>query len=197
MEDGAMTMEDMIKFEEANEAGKPSQASQSTLQNLSTATLSSHQQADEDQHLVQCRSCGKPMISIVQRVTKRTTSSTSLGLNPKRHVKRQHRWSNTVLHKLCNISVVCTVSSYKTDQRAVISAYLIWQGKMVGSEYSRRHHRQLISPPALTQNNMRSCFNTRTGQITIALMTDTGFQIVLVGIKAVVMLSFKKLNQTL
>ena len=87
-----MTMEDMIKFEEANEAGKPSQASQSTLQNLSTEHYPRINRLTRTNTLSNAEIAeNQAMISIVQRVTKRTTSSTSLGLNPKRHVKRQHR----------------------------------------------------------------------------------------------------------
>ena len=52
-----MTLEDTIKFIEVKEAGKRSQA---TLQNPSAATVSSYKQADEDQHVVKCRNCGKP-----------------------------------------------------------------------------------------------------------------------------------------
>ena len=51
-----MTLEGTIKFTEAKEAGKRTQA---TLQNPIAATVSSHRQADRDQHIVQCRTCGK------------------------------------------------------------------------------------------------------------------------------------------
>ena len=54
--DQDMTLEDTIKFIEAKEAGKRSQA---TLQNPSAATLSSYKQTDKDQHLIKCRNCGK------------------------------------------------------------------------------------------------------------------------------------------
>ena len=52
-----MTLEDTIKFIEAKEAGKRSQA---TLRHPSAATVSSYKQTDKDQHVVKCRNCGKP-----------------------------------------------------------------------------------------------------------------------------------------
>ena len=55
--DQNMTLEDTIKFIEAKEAGKRLQA---TLQNPSAATESSYKQADQEQHVVKCRNCGKP-----------------------------------------------------------------------------------------------------------------------------------------
>ena len=55
--DQDMTLEDTIKFIEAKEAGKRSQA---TLQNPSAATVSSYKQTEKDQHVVKCRNCGKP-----------------------------------------------------------------------------------------------------------------------------------------
>ena len=55
--DQDMTLEDTIKFIEAKEAGKRSQA---TLQNPSAATVSSYKQTDKDQQVVKCRNSGKP-----------------------------------------------------------------------------------------------------------------------------------------
>ena len=52
-----MTLEQTIKFIEAKEAGKRSQA---TLKNPSAATVSSYKQADQDQNVVKCRNCGRP-----------------------------------------------------------------------------------------------------------------------------------------
>ena len=94
--DQDMTPEDTIKFIEAKEAGKRSQA---TLQNPSAATVSSSKQTDKDQHVVKCRNCGKrghgdgcdtqarkekckAWDKFVQSVTKGTISPTSAGLNP-------------------------------------------------------------------------------------------------------------------
>ena len=110
--DQDMTPEDTIKLIEAKEAGKRSQA---TLKNPSAATVSSYKQADQEHHVVKCRICGKPghgdgrdtqarkekcnaWEKIVQNVTKRTTSPTSVGLNAKGSVRTQRRtWKNPTL----------------------------------------------------------------------------------------------------
>ena len=103
--DQDMTLEDTIRFIEAKEAGKRSQA---TLQNPSAATVSSYKQTDKDQHVVKCqnlenqamvmsaihrlgRKNARPGTKFVQSVTKGTTSPTSVGLNPKRSVETQRR----------------------------------------------------------------------------------------------------------
>ena len=52
-----MTLKDTIEVIEAKEVGKQSQA---TLQNPSAATVSAYKQADQKQHVVKCRNCGKP-----------------------------------------------------------------------------------------------------------------------------------------
>ena len=118
--DQDMTLEDTIKFIAAKEAGKRSQA---TLQNPSAATVSSYKQADQQQHVVKCRNCGKPGHGVAvthrlerrrarprtkfdQSVTKGTTSPTSVGLNPQGSVGTQRRmWMNPTLS-----STKCAIS---------------------------------------------------------------------------------------
>ena len=132
-----MTLEDTIKFIEAKEAGKRSQA---TLQNPRATTVSSYKQTDKDQHVVKCRKCGKPghgdghdtqarkekckaWDKICLKCDKRNhfanvcrSKSKRIGGNTLNNVDE----SNTVFHKMCIISVACTVISHKTGQQAVV-----------------------------------------------------------------------------
>ena len=110
--DQDMTLEDTIKFIEAKEAGKRSQA---TLLNPSAALVSSYKQADQEQHVVKCRNCGKPghgdgrdtqarkekckaWDKHCSKCDKKTTSPTSVGLPPRGSVGTQRKmWMTPTL----------------------------------------------------------------------------------------------------
>ena len=135
--DQDMTLEDTIKFIEAKEAGKRSQA---TLQNPSAATLSSYKQTDKDQHLIKCRNCGKTGHGDGRDVQERkekckawdkTCSKCdkkhhfanvcrSKPKTPSENKKKDADESSTVYHKICNISATCAISTGKKGQRLVV-----------------------------------------------------------------------------
>ena len=135
--DQDMTLEDTINLIEPKEAGKRSQA---TLQNPGAATVSSYKQADQQQHVVKCRNCGKPnhgdgrdtqakkekckaCYKICSKCDKKNHFANVCRSKPKRiegNTTKDVDESNTVFHKMCNISVACTVTSHKTGQRAVV-----------------------------------------------------------------------------
>ena len=141
-----MTLEDTIKFIESKEAGKRSQA---TLQNPSAATVSSYKQADEDQHVVKCRNCGKPghgdgcdtqarkekckaWDKNFSKSDKKIHFANVCRCKPKKiggNTTKDMDESNTVFYKMCNISVACTVISHKTGQRAVVLDRLVFDEK--------------------------------------------------------------------
>ena len=96
---------------------------------------------------------------------------------------------------MCNISVACTVISHKTGQQAVVLDHHIFDDR--NGWITRR------SPPqptvSLTARAHTKVYeelgyrlHTRTRQITIAMTADTGCQSVLVGIKIIHKLGFKK-----
>ena len=98
---------------------------------------------------------------------------------------------------MCNISVACTVTSHKTSQRAVVLDHHIFDDR--NDWITRRSTPQstvFLTARAHTKDyeklGYRLC--TWTRQITIAMTADTGFQSVLVGIKIIHRLSFKKLD---
>ena len=65
----------------------------------------------------------RPVTNFVLKVTRRTTSRTYVGLIPKKISENTTNGvdeSKTVFQKMCNISVVCTVTSHETGQRAVV-----------------------------------------------------------------------------
>ena len=168
-----MTLENTIKFIEAKETGKRSQA---TLQNPRAATVSSYKQTDEDQHVVKCRNCGKPghgdgrdtqarkekckaWDKICSKCDKRNHFANVCRSKPKGiggNTTKDVDESNTVFHKMCNISVACTVISHKTGQQAVVLDHHIFPTETAGSQGGHRHNRQLLSPLALIQKTMRS-----------------------------------------
>ena len=126
-----MTLEDTIKFIEAKEAGKRSQA---TLQNPSAATLSSYKQTDKDQHLIKCRNCGKTGHGDGRNAQERKEKckawdKTCSKCDKKHHFanvcrskpkmpsenkKKDADESSTVYHKMCNISAARAISTGKT-----------------------------------------------------------------------------------
>ena len=96
---------------------------------------------------------------------------------------------------MCNISVACTVISHKTGQQAVVLDHHIFDDR--NGWITRR------SPPQPTVSftarahtkdyeELGYRLHTRTRQITIAMTADTGCQSVLVGIKIIHRLGFKK-----
>ena len=119
---------DTIKIIEAKEAAKRSQA---ILQNPSAATVSSYEQADQEQHVVKCRKCGTPghgdgrdtqarkekckaWDKYCSKCDKKNHFANVCRSKPKRiggNKLKDVDESNTVFHKMCNISVVCTVTS--------------------------------------------------------------------------------------
>ena len=162
-----MTLEDTIKFIDAKEAGKRSQG---TLQNPSAATVSSYEQTDKDQHIVKCWNCGKPgrgdgrdtqarkekckaWDKICSKRDKRNHFTNVCRSKPKRiggNTTKDVDESNTVIHKMCNISVACTVISHKPVNRRSSLTTTFSTTETAGSQDGRRHNRQFLSLPALT-----------------------------------------------
>ena len=134
--DQDMTLEDTIKFIEAKEAGKRSQA---PLQNPSAAEVTSYKQTDKDQHVVKCRTCGKlghgdgrdtqarkekckTWDKHCSKCDKKNHFANVCRSKPKRiseYTTNDVDDSNNVFHKMCmcNISVACTVTSHKTGRQ--------------------------------------------------------------------------------
>ena len=210
--DQDMTLEDTIKFIEAKEAGKRSQA---TLQNPSAATVSSYKQTDKDQHVVKCRNCGKPghgdgrdtqarkekckaWDKICSKCDKMNHFANVFRSKPKRidgNTTKDEDESNTVFHKMCNTSVACTVISHKTGQQAVVLDHHIFDDR--NGWITRRSPPQptvSLTARAHTKDyeELGYRLHTRTRQVTIAMTADTGCQSVLVGIKIIHRLGFKK-----
>ena len=139
-----MTLEDTIEFIEAKEAGKGSEA---TLQNPSAATVSSYKQADQGQHVVKRRNCGKTghgdgrdtqarkekrktCDRICSECGKKNYFVNVCRSKPKgRNTTEDEDESNTVFHKMCNISVVSTVTSHYTGQRTVVLDHHIFDDR--------------------------------------------------------------------
>ena len=165
-----MTLEDTIKIIEAKEAGKRSQA---TLQNPSAATVSSYKQADQEQHVVKCRNCGKPghgdghdtqarkekckaWDKFCSKSDKKKHFANLCRSKPKKiggNTTKDVDESNTVFHKMCNISVACTVTSHKTDQQAVVLDHHIFDDR--NSWITRRSPPQptvFLTAPAHTKD---------------------------------------------
>ena len=210
--DQDMTLEDSIKFIEAKEAGKRSQA---TLQNPSAATVSSYKQTDKDQHVVKCRNFGKPghddgrdtparkkkckaWDKICSKCDKKNHFANVCRSKPKRiggNTTKDVDEPNTVFHKMCNISVACTVISHVTGQQAVVLDHHIFDDR--NSWFTRRSPPQptvSLTARAHTKDyeELGYRLHTRTRQVTIAMTADTGCQSVLVGIKLIHRLGFKK-----
>ena len=207
-----MTLEGTIKIIEAKEAGKRSQA---TLQITIAATVSSYKQTDKDQHVGKCRNCGKPghgngrdtqarkekckaWDKICSKCYKKNhfdnvcrSKSRRISGNTTKDVDE----SNTVFHKICNISVACTAISHKTGQQAVVLGHDIFDDR--NSSITRRSPPQptvSLTARAHTKDHEELGYrlHTRTRQITIAMTADIGCQSVLVGIKIIHRLGFKK-----
>ena len=205
--DRDMTLEDTIKFIEAKEAGKRSQA---TLQNPSAATVSSYKQTDKEQHVVKCRNGGKPghgdgrdtqarkekckaWDKICSKCDKKNHFTNFCRSKPKRiggNTTKDVDECNTVFHKMCNISVACTVISHKSGQQAVV----LDDGNGWITRRSPPQPTVSLTARAHTKDyeELGYRLHTKTRQITIALTADTGCQSVLVGIKIIHRLGFKK-----
>ena len=96
---------------------------------------------------------------------------------------------------MCNISVACTVISHKTGQQAVVLDHHMFGDR--NGWITRRSTPQptvSLNTRAHTKDyeELGYRLRTRTRQITIAMTADTGCQSVLVGIKIIHRLGFKK-----
>ena len=210
--DQDMTLEDTIKIRKPKEAGKRPQA---TLQNPSAATVSSYKQADQEQHVVKCRNCGKPghgdgrdtqarkekckaWDKICSKCDKKNHFANVCRSKPKRicgNTTKDVDESITVFDKMFNISIACTVTSHKTGQRAVVLDHHIFDDR--NGWITRRSPPQptvFLTTRAHTKDyeELGYRLHTITRQITIAMTADTGCQSVLVGIKIIHRLGFKK-----
>ena len=210
--DQDMTLEDTIKFIEAKEAGKRSQA---TLQNPSAATLSSYKQTDKDQHLIKCRNCGKTGHGDGRDVQERkekckawdkTCSKCdkkhhfanvcrSKTKTPSENKRKDADESSTVYHKMCNISATCAISTGKKGQRMVVLDHHIFDD--IKGWITRRSPPQPtidLTARAQTRDYQELGYHLpiRTRQATLAMTADTGCQSVLIGIKNIHKLGFKK-----
>ena len=96
---------------------------------------------------------------------------------------------------MCNISVACTVTSHKSGQRAVVLDHPIFDDR--NGLITRRSPPQqtvFLTARAHTKDyeELGYRLHTMTRQITIAMTADTGYHSVLVGIKIIHRLGFKK-----
>ena len=96
---------------------------------------------------------------------------------------------------MCNISVACTVISHKTGQQAVVLDLHNFDDRN-GWITKRSPPQPTVSLTARAHTKdyeeLGYRLHTRTRQITIAMTADTGCQSVLVGIKIIHRLGFKK-----
>ena len=103
--------------------------------------------------------------------------------------------SNTVFHKMCNISVACTVTSHKASQRAVVFDHHIFDDRNGWiTRPSPQQPTVFLTARAHKKDyeELGYRLHTMTRQITIAMMADIRCQSALVGIKIIHRLGFKK-----
>ena len=204
-----MTLEDTTKFKEAKGAELVNDHKQLSrtrmlrqyprLNRRTKTNTKSNAEIVEKQAMVMAvihrigRRSASPGIKFVQSVTKRFTSPTSVGLNTKRiggNTKKDVYESNTVFHKMCNSSV----TSHKIGQRAVAFDHIFDDRNGWITRRSPPQTTVFLTARAHTKDyeELGYRLHTRTYQITIAMMADTGCQSVLVGIKIIHRLGFKK-----
>ena len=144
-------------------------------------------------HRLERRSATRPGTKIVQSVTKKHFANVCR-FKPKRtagNTTKDVDESNTVFHRMCNVSVACTVTSHKTCQRPVVLDHHIFDDRIGWiTKRSPPQPTVFLTARAHTKDGYR--LHTMTRQITIAMLADTGCQSVLVGIKIIHRLGLKK-----